>query len=111
MPTIRTRNVSDTHPVARWLFQAIDAGAAQSLRLTFSSPADATRVARQLRRFRSNGCLASPGTYDPTPIDPKGEGRGMFDAVQIRLGKSEPYVELRYRPKLDTAEPLRVEIL
>lgn len=93
MPTVRSRSVDDTHPVARWLFEAADATAGgKSLKLLYDSHVLAKRAARSLRTFRDKGALAPPGTYEPSAVDPRGEGRGYFDHIEIRV--RDTHVEL-----------------
>lgn len=104
MPTKRSRSVDDTHPVAKWLFQAADLGEAQTLTLDYASPGDAARAARSLRRFRDRAALAPEGTYEPSAVDPKGEGRGYFDHVSISYKRGDAHVSLR-RHKVVFPEP------
>lgn len=108
MPSSRTRHVDDTHPVAGWLFKAADLGTAQTLALFYDTPQAAKFVARQLRRFRERNAIAAAGTFEPTPADPKGEGRGFFDHIEIRL--KGDVVELGTRRATKMPAPMSVEI-
>jgi hypothetical protein len=109
MPSTRSRNIDDTHPVARWLFQAADLGPAQTLVLEFGTADEARTAARSLRHFRDRAATAAPGTYEPSAVDPKGEGRGYFDHIEIRLRATSVALGLRALPGMP--EPSRVEIV
>ena len=108
MPSARSRNIDDTHPVARYLFQAADLGSAQSLTLSYANNADASRAAVMLRGFRNRRAIAAPGTFEITTLDPKGEGRGMFDHIEIRLKGNKVVLGLRAPPTMPA--PKNVEI-
>jgi hypothetical protein len=95
LPTKRSRSVDDQHPVARYLFQAADLNAAQTLILDYASPAEARKAALRLRKFRDTAALSPPGTYEGTAVDPKGEGRGHFDHIEIRLKGTSVALGLR----------------
>jgi hypothetical protein len=83
MATKRSRLIDDSHPVARYLFQAADLQPPQSLTLDFATPRDALRASWRLRAFRDRGKLAPPDTFERTKIDPQGEGVGHFDNLVI----------------------------
>jgi hypothetical protein len=109
MPSARSRSTDDAHPVARWLFQAADLGPAQTLVLEFNTPAEAASAAQSLRNFRNRAALAPPNTFETSPADPKGEGRGHFDHIEIRLRATSVALGLRALPGMP--EPARVEIV
>jgi hypothetical protein len=100
MPSARSRNINDTHPVARWLFQAADLGPAQTLVLEFRTVDEARTAARSLRHFRDRSATMAPGTYEPSAVDPKGEGRGYFDHIEIRLRNNTVALGLRVAPSM-----------
>ena len=85
MPLARSRLVDRSHPIARWLYQALDTVPNAELVLRFADPATARREASALTTFRRKGRLGPPGTYPSTSIDPQGEGIGFFDRVAIGL--------------------------
>mgnify|MGYP001618253927 FL=1 len=85
MPTARSRLINETHPVARYLFLAEQLSPTDTLVLEYANKTEAKKAAAALARFRASGKLGPPGSFEPTSVDPKGEGVGYFDKVGIGI--------------------------
>jgi hypothetical protein len=83
MPSPRSRTITEAHPVARYLFLAEQLGPDDTLVLECKSEADARRAAKALSKFRREGRLGPPGSFEPSTVDPKGEGVGFFDRISV----------------------------
>ena len=86
MPTIRSRLLDErTHPLLRYLLAAQRREAGDPLILRFKTPNEAAAMRNALNYFRSKGKIGAPGDYDITHLDPKGEGKALFDNISISL--------------------------
>lgn len=108
MATRRSRSIDDTHPRAKYLFQAADLGPEQTLSLTYATEKDAMRASWSFRAFRDRGKLAAPDTFDRTKVDPQGEGVGHFDHIVISCNGK--LVTLRQPDGGKTPEPIEVAV-
>ena len=89
----------EQHPHGKHLARAAALAPGHSLTIPVGALRDAKRLAAGLANTRRKKLWALSGTFDPTPVDPRGVGLGMFDAVRIGVRDNPPRVVLTNDPE------------
>lgn len=83
------------HLYGRHLVAAVQAAGAPYV-LDLPDHEAAKTLARAITRCRLRKHWGPPGTFDPTPADPRGVGVGMYDGVKVSVKGAQ--VVLTYDP-------------
>ncbi len=101
----RQRYHDPAEPPVCWLMRALEIEP-QAMEITCLSSAEASSLHRRINRIRQHGKFGHPGTFDPSPTDPEGEGLGFFD--RIRISRQGCKLYLASKPEIDI-KPIEVK--